>query len=802
MTTSNPQREQDALRKKTRLLAGRTSWRTHSDASLGITSIVMSDGPHGLRKEVPQAGADHAGFNPTLPATCFPTASALASSFDTQLVWAVGKAIAEECRRASVNVLLGPGVNMKRSPLCGRNFEYYSEDPYLAGALASSFVKGVQQQGVGACLKHFACNSQELARLTSDSIVDERALNEIYLRAFELVVERADPWMVMAAYNKVNGIHSTESKALLSDKLRDEWGWDGVVVTDWGALSESVGSLKAGLDLVMPGPQECHARALAQAVEEGVLDEGVIDAALQRLARLSDRCERGRQLDFTCDDEAHLLLAAQAAAESAVLLKNDEALPFETTDHIAFVGAFAKEPHYQGGGSSQVSPTQLDNAWDCARAQRLDVEFAPGYDPKTGSTDEEMLRQAERLAARCDAAVVFVGLPDALETEGMDRCTMRLPEGEERLIARVAAANDRTIVVLSCGAPVETPWIDGVCAVLLMHLAGCQGGHACIDLLFGVQSPCGKLAETWPVTLSDTPLSDAFPMASQQIPYLESIFTGYRYYDSAQVEVRFPFGYGLTYTQFAYRNLHVETTDEGYALHFDLENAGARRAKEIVQAYVHAIDPAVFRPEQELAAFTKVLLDPGETQQVVLALDGSSFRYWDDEAHRWRVDEGAYEVKIGASSRDIRLAETIELVRDAAPLHAERRAYTDELEREQLRSYYHVTPHGFSEDEFAALFSVPFPEEPPRLPYTIDSPLKDLELTRVGRLVLRVLRHRVSRQRDALLPSELALEMLDTMPLRSMTMAAYPLELAQGLVLLLNGHPFKGVKTMLEARRP
>ena len=293
MTTSNPQREQDVLRKKTRLLAGRTSWRTHSDASLGITSIVMSDGPHGLRKEVPQAGADHAGFNPTLPATCFPTASALASSFDTQLVWAVGKAIAEECRRASVNVLLAPGVNMKRSPLCGRNFEYYSEDPYLAGTLASSFVKGVQQQGVGACLKHFACNSQELARLTSDSIVDERALNEIYLRAFELVVERADPWMVMAAYNKVNGVHATESKALLTDKLRDEWGWDGVVVTDWGALSESVSSAKAGLDLVMPGPQESHARALAQAVEEGVLDEGVIDAALQRLARLSDRMREG-----------------------------------------------------------------------------------------------------------------------------------------------------------------------------------------------------------------------------------------------------------------------------------------------------------------------------------------------------------------------------------------------------------------------------------------------------------------------------------------------------------------------------
>lgn len=802
MTTSNPQREEDFLHKKTRLLAGRTSWRTHSDASLGVSSIVMSDGPHGLRKETPKPGDDHAGFNPTLPATCFPTASALAASFDTQLVWAVGRAIAQECRRASVHVLLGPGVNMKRSPLCGRNFEYYSEDPYLAGILASSFVKGVQQQGVGACLKHFACNSQELARLTSDSIVDERALNEIYLRAFELVVEKADPWMVMAAYNKVNGVHATESRALLTDKLRGEWGWDGVVVTDWGALRDSVSSAKAGLDLVMPGPQECHSRVLARAVEEGELDEGVVDDSILRLAKLSARCEQGRQLDFTCDEEAHLLLAAQAAAESAVLLKNDGTLPFATTDHIAFIGAFAKEPHYQGGGSSQVNPTQLDNAWDCARAQRLDVEFARGYDPQTGSTDEETLKQAERLASRCDAAVVFAGLPDAFETEGRDRRSMRLPEGQERLIARVAAANDRTVVVLSCGAPVETPWVDGAAAVLLMHLAGCQGGHACVDLLFGAQSPCGKLAETWPMTLSDTPLAEAFPVTDPQIHYLESIFTGYRYYDSARVEVRFPFGYGLAYTQFAYRNLIVESTNEGYALHFDLENTGTYRAKEIVQAYVHAADPAVFRPDQELVGFAKVLLDPGEAQHVVLALDASSFRYWDDEAHRWRVDEGAYEIRVGASSRDIRLVKTIELVRAMPPLHAERRAYTDELEREQLRSYYRVTPHGFSEDGFAELFSGPLPEEPPRLPYTIDSPLKDLELTRMGRLVRRVVRHRAARQKDALLPTEQVLEMLDTMPLRSMAMAAYPLELAQGLVLLLNGHPFKGVKLLIGARRP
>ena len=662
---------------RAQLLAGESHWKTHAAPSADIPSLFLSDGPHGLRKQ--EGAQDCMGIAESRPATCFPTASALACSFDPELVERVGAAIGEEARRQGVDVVLGPGVNIKRHPLCGRNFEYFSEDPVVSGELGAAMVRGIQSRGVGACLKHFAANSQEHARMVSDSVVDERTLRELYLAPFEHVVRHARPWSVMTAYNKLNGVYCSEHEWLLREVLRGEWGFDGAVVSDWGAMSSSVASVRAGLDLCMPGPRRDHARALVEAVRSGELEEGCVNEAashIERLARRVKACQAEGSIGGTpalslTDEEfyrAHADLAREAAAQSAVLLKNDGVLPLNPDAKVAVIGAFARMPRYQGSGSSRINPKIIDNIWYRLEQRGVAAEYADGCDPTTGDADERQLLEAETLAARSDVAVVVAGLPGRYESEGFDRKLMVMPRGMRELIDRICAANPRTVVVLQGGAPMEMPWRDSPAAILLMYLSGCQGGGAAVDVLVGDVNPSGKLAETWPVDSAQTALGTTYPDMDNEVLYREGPFVGYRYYDAVDVEPAFPFGHGESYTEFAYEGLEVKAHEgastEGpleFDVSFTLRNIGPRIGAEVAQVYIAPTSEVVPPPcpVQWLAGFAKIELEPGGERQVVLHLDETAFRKWDASLHRWRVYPGEYEVRVASSSRDIRLTASI-----------------------------------------------------------------------------------------------------------------------------------------------
>ena len=665
------------LEERAQLLAGESHWKTHAAPSAGIPSLFLSDGPHGLRKQ--EGAQDCMGIAESRPATCFPTASALACSFDPELVERVGAAIGEEARRQGVDVVLGPGVNIKRHPLCGRNFEYFSEDPVVSGELGAAMVRGIQSRGVGACLKHFAANSQEHARMVSDSVVDERTLRELYLAPFEHVVRHARPWSVMTAYNKLNGVYCSEHEWLLREVLRGEWGFDGAVVSDWGAMSSSVASVRAGLDLCMPGPRRDHARALVEAVRSGELEEGCVNEAashIERLARRVKACQAegsigGAPALSLTDEEfyrAHADLAREAAVQSAVLLKNDGVLPLNPDAKVAVIGAFARMPRYQGSGSSRINPKIIDNIWYRLEQRGVAAEYADGCDPTTGDADERQLLEAETLAARSDVAVVVAGLPGRYESEGFDRKLMVMPRGMRELIDRICAANPRTVVVLQGGAPMEMPWCDNPAAILLMYLSGCQGGGAAVDVLVGDVNPSGKLAETWPVDSAQTALGTTYPDMDNEVFYREGPFVGYRYYDAVDVEPAFPFGHGESYTEFAYEGLEVKAHEgastEGpleFDVSFTLRNIGPRIGAEVAQVYIAPTSEVVPPPcpVQWLAGFAKIELEPGGERQVVLHLDETAFRKWDASLHRWRVYPGEYEVRVASSSRDVRLTASI-----------------------------------------------------------------------------------------------------------------------------------------------
>lgn len=718
------------LEERAQLLAGESHWKTYAAPSAGMPSLFLSDGPHGLRKQ--EGAQDCMGIAESRPATCFPTASALACSFDPELVERVGAAIGEEARRQGVDVVLGPGVNIKRHPLCGRNFEYFSEDPVVSGELGAAMVRGIQSRGVGACLKHFAANSQEHARMVSDSVVDERTLREMYLAPFEHVVCHARPWSVMTAYNKLNGVYCSENEWLLREVLRGEWGFDGAVVSDWGAMSSSVASVRAGLDLCMPGPRRDHARALVEAVRSGDLEEGRVSEAashIERLARRVKACQARGSVDGApgsslSEEEfyrAHADLAREAAAQSAVLLKNDGVLPLNLDAKVAVIGTFARMPRYQGSGSSRINPKIIDNIWYRLEQRGVAAEYADGYDPTTGDADERQLLEAETLAARSDVAVVVAGLPARYESEGFDRKLMVMPCGMRELIDRVCAASPLTVVVLQGGAPMEMPWRDAPAAILLMYLSGCQGGGAAVDVLVGDVNPSGKLAETWPVDLAQTALGTTYPDMDNEVLYREGPFVGYRYYDAVDVEPAFPFGHGESYTEFAYEGLGVEvcvdapteaaeTSDGGVEnpaevsgspadadvsrgtpgsgavsrrvvpcaqpsghpleieVSFTLRNVGARTGAEVAQVYIVPTSGVVPPPcpVQWLAGFAKIELEPGEERRVTLHLDETAFRKWDARLHCWRVYPGEYEVRVASSSRDIRLTASI-AVGDGGP---------------------------------------------------------------------------------------------------------------------------------------
>lgn len=818
-----------SFEERAQLLAGESHWKTYDAPGAGIPSLFLSDGPHGLRKQ--ESAQDCMGIAESRPATCFPTASALACSFDPELVERVGAAIGEEARRQGVDVVLGPGVNIKRHPLCGRNFEYFSEDPVVSGELGAAMVRGIQSRGVGACLKHFAANSQEHARMVSDSVVDERTLRELYLAPFEHVVRHARPWSVMTAYNKLNGVYCSEHEWLLREVLRGEWGFDGAVVSDWGAMSSSVASVRAGLDLCMPGPRRDHARALVEAVRSGELEEGCVNEAashIERLARRVKACQAegsigGAPAPSLTDEEfyrAHADLAREAAAQSAVLLKNDGVLPLNPDAKVAVIGAFARMPRYQGSGSSRINPKIIDNIWYRLEQRGVAAEYADGYDPTTGDADERQLLEAETLAARSDVAVVVAGLPGRYESEGFDRKLMVMPRGMRELIDRICAANPRTVVVLQGGAPMEMPWCDNPAAILLMYLSGCQGGGAAVDVLVGDVNPSGKLAETWPVDLAQTALGTTYPDMDNEVLYREGPFVGYRYYDAVDVEPAFPFGHGESYTEFAYEGLEVKAHEgastEGpleFDVSFTLRNIGPRIGAEVAQVYIAPTSEVVPPPcpVQWLAGFAKIELEPGGERQVVLHLDETAFRKWDASLHRWRVYPGEYEVRVASSSRDIRLTASIIVADGRSAFNLEQALHRLSIAEEQLmfdqapmpspqvpEMYRQPIPGCFVQPEsaraFEELYARPLPERPPVTPFTIDSTVSDMGACWLGRRLYRIIdwvmaepASKMNRDQKAMMQ-----EMAADMPLRSLTTSGIPLESVKGFVSMLNGHYLTG----------
>ena len=649
------------LEEKASLLSGSDFWHTKSVERLGIPQIMVSDGPHGLRKQ--RVDEDGAGINQSIEAVCFPSACALACSFDRDLIFRLGQALGNECQAENVGVLLGPGTNIKRSPLCGRNFEYFSEDPFLASNIAASHIKGVQSKKVGSSLKHFAANNQENRRMSISAEIDERTLHEIYLAAFETAVREAKPQTVMCSYNKINGVYSSENKYLLTDVLRDKWGFDGVVVSDWGAVCNRPKGVEAGLDLEMPSSHGVNDAKIVEAVKKGSLSKEALDKAVENVLRLVDSYVQNHDEDAVWDKNADHALAAEIASQCMVLLKNDDRiLPLQKNRKIAFIGKFAEKPRYQGGGSSHINSFKVTNAITEAE-KYANVSYAQGYSTDDDIIDTALINEAVELAKNSDTAVIFAGLTDLFESEGFDRKHMSLPECQNELIRRVAAVQPDTVVVLHNGSPVEMPWIENVKGILETYLGGQGVGEAVCDILFGKVNPSGKLAETFPKKLSDNPSFLNFPGDDETVHYNEGIFVGYRYYDYKDMDVLFPFGHGLSYTTFSYSDLKLYakniTDRDSLTLSVTVRNTGHVAGREVVQLYVRDCESSVVRPVKELKGFEKIELAPGESKVIVFTLDKRAFAFYSEKTHDWFVESGNFEIMIGSSSRDIKLSSMI-----------------------------------------------------------------------------------------------------------------------------------------------
>lgn len=654
---------QMTLEEKAGMCSGADMWRLKGVERLGIPPVTVTDGPHGLRKQM--GAADHLGLNESLVAVCFPTAAALASSFDRALVREVGEALGDACQAEDVAVILGPGANIKRSPLCGRNFEYFSEDPYLTGEMATAHIQGVQSKNVGTSLKHYAVNNQETRRMTVDARLDERTLREIYLAGFEKAVRDARPWTVMGSYNKINGVYGCENPYTLTDILRDTWGFDGYVVTDWGAMNDKVAAIKAGLELQMPGGDASADQKLVDAVNNGALDEAILDRACERILSITMRYVENRKPETKFDYAGHHALARRVETEGLILLKNSGALPLPKAARVALIGKFAAEPVYQGGGSSHINPWKVDTALDAFREYSGQVTYAQGYETAKDESDPLLLDEAVKAAAGAEVAIVFAGMPAGFESEGFDRTHLNLPHCQNLLISAVADAQPNTVVVLHNASAVSMPWLEKVQAVVEAYLGGEAVGGAVYDALTGRVNPSGKLAETFPHRLEDTPAFLNFPGHGDVVSYSEGIYVGYRYYDIKKMDVLFPFGHGLSYTAFKYANLAIdknEATDvETVMVSCEITNIGPVFGKEVAQLYVTRKTDGVPRPVRELKGFEKVSLNPGETKTVTFSLDRRAFAYYNADLGDWAVEEGVYGIEIGASSRDIRLESEIKL---------------------------------------------------------------------------------------------------------------------------------------------
>ena len=809
MTHTNPTAPDARLAALTRaqkiaLVSGQNFWEMHAVPELGLPAIMLTDGPHGVRK---QASSTEVNLDHNVLATCFPTASALASSWDRDLIQRVGVAIGAEARAKSVSVVLGPGVNIKRSPLGGRNFEYFSEDPFLSSHMAAAYIHGVQSQGVGTSIKHFAANNQEYRRMTIDTHVDERALREIYLASFEHAVIDAQPWTVMCSYNAINGTLASQNRRLLTDVLRTEWGFAGVVVSDWGAVYQRVPALNAGLDLEMPGNGNIHAAAITAALADGSLPEAVLDQRVSALLDMIEKALPAFQDPGTYDHAAHHALARRAAADGAVLLKNDtQLLPIATTQRIAVIGSFAKTPRYQGAGSSMISPHQIDTFYDALVARvgaDGSVSYAEGYTPRAAAPDADRIAAAVAVARAADIVVVCAGLPDVEETEGLDRQHMRMPEAHNALIAAVVAVNPRTVVVLSNGAPVEMPWHDQVPAILEGYLGGQAGGSGLVDILVGDVTPSGKLAETIPFTHTDHPAHVDFPGSPTDVEYRESIYVGYRYYNTAQTPVRYPFGYGLSYTTFAYSTVTLNqqsvAADDGVDVSLTITNTGTVAGAEVVQVYVHDQTATVFKPTHELKAYAKVHLQPGASQQVTFHLPRRAFAHYDVAQSCWVVESGAYDIHIGASSRDIRQSVTVDV--------ASTDIITPSATTAPMQAYWQPSAAGFSATSFSALWGGSVPTSAKRRgSFTTNTPIADMHESMLGRLVHAQVRAGLKRfaSSDTDGPTNKLFEaMAEEAPLRVLLMSGggkISNTTLEVIVAWVNGHYLRAIRLALANR--
>ena len=777
------------LEQKCALLSGAGTFTTRGCPKAGVPSITLSDGPNGVRK---QAGAaDHLGLNPSVPATCFPTAATVACSWDPALGEEIGRAMGEEAAAQEVAVLLGPGLNTKRSPLCGRNFEYFSEDPYLSGKMAAAYVRGIQSEGIAACPKHFAVNSQELRRMASDSVLDERTLRELYLTGFEIVVKEAAPKTIMSSYNLVNGTYANENAHLLQDILRRDWGFSGAVVTDWGGSNDHALGVKNGSTLEMPAPGGDAVRELLAAVQSGKITEADVDARLDELLTLVlDTSAAVQKHSRSFDADAHHALARRAAAESAVLLKNDGGiLPLAAGARVAVIGDFAETPRYQGAGSSAVNSIKVDTLLDCLAQSGLQCAgFAAGFD-RQGRPDAAKKAQAVALAQKADTVLLCLGLDEIKESEGLDRVDMQLADNQIELLQAVEQANPNTVVVLNAGASLETPWLAHCRALVYGALGGQAGAGAMVDVLTGKVNPGGKLAETWANAYAETPAKDNFAGAGRTVQYREGLYVGYRYYQTAGVPVAFPFGYGLSYTSFAYSDLKV-TAD---SVTLTVTNTGARDGAEIVQVYIAKPGAEIFRPAQELKAFARVPLAAGESRTVTLPLDDKAFRYWNTSTDGWEIEGGRYEVRVGASSADIRLTADVDIRGTNA---------TDPYAGKALPHYKSGSVQNVPDAEWEALLGHPIPQDKVKIDRNMT--LGELNHSRspLGWLIWAVLTALLNASFKKGKP-DLNVLFQYNMPLRAlakMTSGAISMGMVDGLVMELQGFWIIGlVRVIYEA---
>lgn len=773
------------LEEKCYLLSGKDFWQTRSIKQLKIPNMTMADGPHGVRKQ--EGKGDQLGLNKSVPATCFPTAATIANSWNTQLGEEIGKCLGEEAACQNVNVLLGPGMNIKRSPLCGRNFEYFSEDPYLSGKMAAAYIRGIQSYGVAACPKHFAVNSQELRRMASDSVLDERTLREIYLTAFEIAVKEAGPQSIMTSYNRVNGTYASENSHLLLDILKEEWGFDGCVITDWGGSNDHVAGVLAGNHLEMPTTGGDSDLELLEAVKSGKVPEKWLDKMVDELLKViistTDAVEKKKGSDFVVD--LHHETARRAMEESIVLLKNeDNILPLAGQTKVALIGDFADTPRYQGSGSSIVNPTKLDSMKEEISHWELDcVGFAKGY-LRVGGPNEKLEQEACQIAGMADVVLLCIGLDEMSEAEGLDREHMRIPANQIALLEKLQKVNDKIVVVFSGGSAVEMPWLTKCKALVHGYLCGQAGPEAVMKVLTGEVNPSGKLAETYPLRYEDVPSRPYYPGKERTVEYRESLYVGYRYFETADVPVLFPFGFGLSYTSFAYSNLSVTEKEAS----FTITNTGSRDGAEAAQLYVHAKCTGVFRPEEELKGFAKVFLKAGESRRVSIPLDDKAFRYFNVKTNRFEVEDGDYEIRIGASARDIRLRGILHIEGTAAPLP---------YGPLKMQCYYQADLKKVSDEEFRALLGHEIPDGKWDGNLDFNDAICQMYYakSRLARLVYKVFNILLKRAEKKGIPN-LNLLFIYNMPFRGiakMTGGMVTMEMAEGIVTAVNGHLLKGL---------